>query len=282
MRYLARRLGAIILFGAIVALAAGLIPRHVASHSPMHRSARAYPFVYVAIGASDSYGVGADNPATQSWPADLARRLPPQTHVVNLGVPGILLHRAVETELPVALDAHPTLVTVWLAVNDLGAGVPLPQYRRDLGTLLGALRRAAAHAGAYPGRQHTRPCLDPRVRRAGRPAPHARGLERRNRRRGSRAWRYTGGPVRPLARAGAAPRVRRFRRPTPHHRGLPAPGRSPLSRLCHDPLAIDQELHRGPMQSSAPVRRPASRRTARRGGSARDCSYRCRHAASAR
>jgi lysophospholipase L1-like esterase len=61
---------------------------------------------------------------------------------VNLGVPGILLHRAVEVELPVALDARPTLVTVWLAVNDLAAGVPLPQYRHDLGVLLRTLRHA--------------------------------------------------------------------------------------------------------------------------------------------
>jgi lysophospholipase L1-like esterase len=61
---------------------------------------------------------------------------------VNLGVPGILLHHAVEVELPVALDAHPTLVTVWLAVNDLAAGVPLPRYRHDLDTLLGALQHA--------------------------------------------------------------------------------------------------------------------------------------------
>jgi lysophospholipase L1-like esterase len=107
-----------------------------------HRSVRSYPFVYVAIGASDSYGVGADDPATQSWPAVLAHYLPPGTHFVNLGVPGILLHRAVQVELPVALDAHPTLVTVWLAVNDLAAGVPLPQYRHDLDTLLGTLQPA--------------------------------------------------------------------------------------------------------------------------------------------
>ena len=98
--------------------------------------------MYVAIGASDSYGVGTDDPATESWPAVLAHYLPSGTHFVNLGVPGILLHRAVEVELPVALDAHPTLVTVWLAVNDLAAGVPLPRYRHDLGVLLSTLQRA--------------------------------------------------------------------------------------------------------------------------------------------
>lgn len=99
-------------------------------------------FVYVAIGASDSYGTGLDDPATQSWPAVFVRSLPAGTHYVNLGVPGILLHRAIMTELPVALDAPPSVVTVWLAVNDLAAGVPLAHYRHDLDVLLGSLHRS--------------------------------------------------------------------------------------------------------------------------------------------
>ncbi|HKC73170.1 MAG TPA: GDSL-type esterase/lipase family protein [Chloroflexota bacterium] len=132
--------GASVLAGATVHPAARDGPARLATVA--HRSARSYRFVYVAIGASDSYGVGTDDPAMESWPAVLARYLPPGTHFVNLGVPGILLHRAVEVELPVALDAHPTLVTVWLAVNDLAAGVPLPQYRHDLGVLLRTLRHA--------------------------------------------------------------------------------------------------------------------------------------------
>jgi lysophospholipase L1-like esterase len=139
---------AVIFLGAGAAMLAGATVHPAVPDAParpatvVHRSARSYPFVYVAIGASDSYGVGTDEPARESWPAVLARYLPPGTHLVNLGVPGILLHRAVEVELPVALDAHPTLVTVWLAVNDLAAGVPLPRYRHDLGVLLGTLRHA--------------------------------------------------------------------------------------------------------------------------------------------
>ena len=139
---------AVVLLGAGAAVLAKATVHPVKRAAParlatvVHRSARSYRFVYVAIGASDSYGVGTDDPATESWPAVLARYLPPGTHFVNLGVPGILLHRAVEVELPVALDAHPTLVTVWLAVNDLAAGVPLSSYRHDLGVLLGTLRQA--------------------------------------------------------------------------------------------------------------------------------------------
>jgi acyl-CoA thioesterase I len=138
---------AVIALGAGAALLAGATAHPAARTAPArlatvaHRPAHSYRVVYVAIGASDSYGVGTDDPATQSWPAVLARYLPRGTHLVNLGVPGILLHRALDVELPVALDAHPTLVTVWLAVNDLAAGVPLPRFRHDLDTLLGALQR---------------------------------------------------------------------------------------------------------------------------------------------
>lgn len=101
----------------------------------------ANPGVYVAIGASDSYGVGAADPATQSWPAVLAGFLPLTTKFVNLGVPGITLHRAVLTEGPIALDAHPGLVTIFLAVNDIVGGVALSSYRDDLNALLDALQR---------------------------------------------------------------------------------------------------------------------------------------------
>src|SRR5262249_51598434 len=41
--------------------------------------------------------------------------------------------------LPVALDAMPDLVTVWLAVNDFNARVPLEEYAADLDELLAGL-----------------------------------------------------------------------------------------------------------------------------------------------
>ncbi|TMD39929.1 MAG: hypothetical protein E6I90_15165 [Chloroflexi bacterium] len=47
---------------------------------------------------------------------------------------------------PVALDAHPNLVTVWLAVNDLADDVPLDSYAHDLDLLLSRLQRGAPHA----------------------------------------------------------------------------------------------------------------------------------------
>src|SRR4051794_10885363 len=66
--------GAAVLAKATVHPAMRAAPARLATVA--HRSARSYPFVYVAIGASDSYGVGTDDPATESWPAVLARYLP--------------------------------------------------------------------------------------------------------------------------------------------------------------------------------------------------------------
>jgi acyl-CoA thioesterase-1 len=98
------------------------------------------PLTYVAIGASDSAGVGANVPDQESWPAVLQHKLPPGSRLVNLGVSGSLLHQAIGQQLPVALDSEPDLVTVWLAVNDYAARVPLERYTADLDSLLGELR----------------------------------------------------------------------------------------------------------------------------------------------
>jgi lysophospholipase L1-like esterase len=101
---------------------------------------------YVAIGASDTVGVGADSPERESWPAVLWRRLPPGSRLVNLGVSGSLLHDALAQQAPVAVDMNPDLITVWLAVNDYTGRVKLDQYASDLDTLLGELRSQTSAA----------------------------------------------------------------------------------------------------------------------------------------
>jgi lysophospholipase L1-like esterase len=96
--------------------------------------------IYVALGASDTFGFGASDPYNQNWAADLAARLGPRYRLINLGIPSIHVHDALTTELPVALDAHPDLVTIWLAVNDLADQVPVKSYAQDLDTLLSRLQ----------------------------------------------------------------------------------------------------------------------------------------------
>ena len=102
------------------------------------------PLVYVALGASDTVGAGTDDPSREGWVAVLHGYLPPGTELVNLGVNGMKLHEAVEQVLPVAVDARPDVVTVWLAVNDFRGGVSLERYTRDLSRLLAALDSAGA------------------------------------------------------------------------------------------------------------------------------------------
>src|SRR5579875_410966 len=102
--------------------------------------------VYVAIGASDSFGFGTADPYADNWPIDLAHKLGPSVHLVNLGIPGIHLHQALRLELPIALDVHPDIVTIWLAVNDLADRVPVTAYARDLDLLLTRLQAGAPRA----------------------------------------------------------------------------------------------------------------------------------------
>ena len=100
---------------------------------------------YVALGASDAWGTGANDPDEQNWPRGLAYKLGNQTRLVNLGIPGITLHDALNVELPVALDVDPHLVTIWLVVDDLLADTPVESYAYDLDFLLTHLQSTFPH-----------------------------------------------------------------------------------------------------------------------------------------
>jgi acyl-CoA thioesterase I len=102
------------------------------------------PQTYVAIGASDAVGVGANDPETEGWVPRFGAHLGANVQVVNLGVSGSTLAQALNEQLGPALDAQPDVVTVWLAVNDLNARVPLARYATDLDTLLGQLQTTHA------------------------------------------------------------------------------------------------------------------------------------------
>lgn len=102
--------------------------------------------IYVAIGASDTFGVGTSDPYMENWPTDLADKLGQKVHLINLGIPGITLHDALNLELPVALDSHPAFVTIWLGVNDIANKVPISSYAQDLNTMLTRLEFQAPSA----------------------------------------------------------------------------------------------------------------------------------------
>ena len=103
------------------------------------------PPVYVAVGASETAGVGAEVPLRDGWPRVLFRTaMPENTVFVNMGIPGATVAQALADELPLALDQKPTVVTVWLNVNDIIAGVAPADFERELGTLVHQLRRGGA------------------------------------------------------------------------------------------------------------------------------------------
>jgi len=112
---------------------------------PVVQQAPKARLTYVAVGASDTYGIGTDDPQTQSWPADLSAKLGDGVHLINLGIPGVHADSALNVEVPIALDNRPDIVTVWLAVNDLADNVSLANYTQSLDTLLAHLQTLTPH-----------------------------------------------------------------------------------------------------------------------------------------
>lgn len=106
----------------------------------------AAPVVYAAIGASETAGVGADDPRTQAWPTVFFQRyLPTTATYYNFGIGGEKIAGALNDELPQALAVHPNIVTVWLNVNDIIAGVSPDQYSAMLTEMIQPLRAGGAH-----------------------------------------------------------------------------------------------------------------------------------------
>jgi lysophospholipase L1-like esterase len=97
--------------------------------------------VYAALGASETYGIGAGNPR-QAWPRVFTDDVLPRSAVLyNFGIPGATTAQALHDEVPAALAVHPTVATVWLNVNDLLSGVAAQDYEAQLRQVLRALRR---------------------------------------------------------------------------------------------------------------------------------------------
>jgi acyl-CoA thioesterase-1 len=102
------------------------------------------PGVYVALGASETVGIGTDDPTRDAFPQQLFQLLGRSTVMYDFGLPGETTQAALNDELPPALAAHPTLATVWFNVDDLVAGVPVADFEARLDKLVGGLRAAGA------------------------------------------------------------------------------------------------------------------------------------------
>lgn len=126
---------------ALVALTLSACATTPASDAPPSPRAPA-PVVYAAIGASETYGIGAADRYRQAWPQVFYNDVLPRSAVLyNFGIPGATTAQALHDEVPAAVAVHPTVVTVWLNVNDLISGVASPAYEAELRQVLHNLRR---------------------------------------------------------------------------------------------------------------------------------------------
>jgi lysophospholipase L1-like esterase len=104
--------------------------------------ASALPGSYAALGASETYGVGA-TPHTRGYAFQVAQQLQAR-HFLDLGIPGTTLDAGYDTELTRALDIRPSFCTVFFGVNDLRAGITRQSFIQELYDLVASLRRAHA------------------------------------------------------------------------------------------------------------------------------------------
>lgn len=101
------------------------------------------PGAYAALGASETYGVGAQ-PHTKGYAYMVARSL--HAHpFVDMGIPGTTLDAGYQSEVTGALAIRPQLCTVFFGFNDARAGVTRAAFLADLNDLVVTLRRARCH-----------------------------------------------------------------------------------------------------------------------------------------
>ena len=136
---------------------------------------------YLALG--DSFTIGTGIAPDRAFPAVLARRWAArgiECEVVNPSVNGFTTDDLIRSELPLAVDVGPTLVTLLIGANDLVQGSSEERYRAQLRRIHEGLRAA----GVAPAAVHALPQPDWSLSRAGAafgdPRDIARAIERFN------------------------------------------------------------------------------------------------------
>lgn len=121
----------------ILLMASGCSDDGLSVQSSRQAAERRPRLLYVAIGASETFGIGAANPVREAWPRVFLRMaLPRRSSLVNLGIPGATVADALTKEAHRIAKLEPEIVTVWLNVNDILGGVPVHTYERNLDRLL--------------------------------------------------------------------------------------------------------------------------------------------------
>jgi len=98
--------------------------------------------VYVALGASDAVGIGAQ-PLSEGYVNVIFRQVEGKSSrakLENFGIAGALIDEIVALELPRAIDARPRIVTLWTGSNDVIRGATVDAFAASLDGLLSDLQ----------------------------------------------------------------------------------------------------------------------------------------------
>lgn len=93
---------------------------------------------YVAIGASDATGIGAE-PPTKGYVYLLEDMLQDQCDTVelfNTGIPTAKIDEMNDFEIEVAEEVEPELITIWAGPNDLSGGTAVATFQAEVEELL--------------------------------------------------------------------------------------------------------------------------------------------------
>ena len=100
--------------------------------------------VYVSMGDSLTAGVGADA-AFETYPYMVAQSLAQNKKstivTLNLGVPGAVAADVLAAQVPKALEANPSYITLLIGINDIHNLVSLKNFQNNIHTILQQLRR---------------------------------------------------------------------------------------------------------------------------------------------
>ncbi len=103
------------------------------------------PVAFVALGGDETLGAGLADGLREGWAQLLFREhLPRRSIHVNLASSGTTVARALEVQVPLALELSPTLAVVWLAGADAAQGTSVSAYERDLEEMVRQLQGEGA------------------------------------------------------------------------------------------------------------------------------------------
>jgi acyl-CoA thioesterase I len=104
------------------------------------KSMIAGPIVYVALGDSTGYGVGATQGGYVKRLFDRMNERRPGSTLQNLCVSGATSADLIRGQLDQAVALNPDLVTVGIGINDIGHGLTLEQFSQNYEQILSTLK----------------------------------------------------------------------------------------------------------------------------------------------